>query len=435
MPYSFRIALILLVFGSLFFGLNLYFYRRSAAVFALSNRNKTILGTTLVLGALCTIGPRVLERMLPTEASESLALFGSSIQMAVLLTSGFLFPIELLRMARGLAVRVKRMWVTRFRDDSLGHPRVEDTPSSDHARAGDVSEEAPEPLYLKPSSSETTPRRDFLMRTAWGGGLLLGTSQSIYGSAFGRHDYVMETVPVAMPNLPSSFHGYSLIQLSDIHFGTFVGEAELRVAEDFVRRAKPDLVVLTGDLVDHDPAFAPYVARLVQRLTDYARDGILAVPGNHDYYSGVEVVLGELERAGASVLRNASTLIDRGTQRLALLGVDDVWASRSGATKGPDLDRALQGVDEETTKLLLCHNPVFFPTAAGHVDLQLSGHTHGGQVAPFFNPADIVLPYGYVRGLYRRAGSQLYVNRGFGTAGPPTRIGSPPEITKIVLTT
>jgi predicted MPP superfamily phosphohydrolase len=196
-----------------------------------------------------------------------------------------------------------------------------------------------------------------------------------------------------------------------------------------VRRARPDLVVLTGDLLDHDPAYAPKLGVLARRLGALARDGVVAIPGNHDYYAGVEAVLGTLRAAGSRVLLNAGEVIHGS---FALLGVDDVWAPRDGG-RGPDLERAIATVPRDLPRVLLCHNPELFLEAAEHVDLQLSGHTHGGQVNFGVNSAELVFSHGYVRGHYSRGSSQIYVNRGFGTAGPPTRIGSAPEVTRIVL--
>jgi hypothetical protein len=165
---------------------------------------------------------------------------------------------------------------------------------------------------------------------------------------------------------------------------------------------------------------------------------VVAITGNHDFYAGVDAAVGALRSAGARVLRNEGLTIG-GRDGFALLGVDDVWGSRYGA--GPDLELALSGLpgrgdaarggDQAT--VLLCHNPSYFEAAAGKVGLQLSGHTHGGQISPLVNPAALVLRHGWVRGPYQRQGSTLYVNRGFGVVGPPARLGSPPEVTRIVL--
>ncbi len=135
----------------------------------------------------------------------------------------------------------------------------------------------------------------------------------------------------------------------------------------------------------------------------------------------------------------AEVVGDRGAA-FALLGVEDVWGPRFGSV-GPDLQRALASLSAtplgpralELPRILLCHNPAYFAQAAGQVSLQLSGHTHGGQINLLLRPADWVLPHGWVAGHYRLRGSHLYVNRGIGTVGPPARIGAPPEITRVIL--
>jgi predicted MPP superfamily phosphohydrolase len=277
-------------------------------------------------------------------------------------------------------------------------------------------------------------RRDFLARSATGAAFVVGPASSLYGFALGRHDYTIEELVAKLPGLPRALDGYTLVQLSDIHFGRYVGETELASAVDLVRSARPDAVVLTGDLLDHDIGYRHFLGRLVERLGPLARDGLFAIPGNHDYYAGVDDVLDTIRRAGGRVLRNGAHSIGDGGGRFALLGVDDVWAPRQGYGLGPDLDAAIAAAPRDVPRVLLCHNPEFFPEAAPKVDLMLSGHTHGGQVQLGLNPAELVVPFGYVSGEYRRGESTLYVNRGFGTAGPPARVGSPPEVTRIVLT-
>ena len=165
--------------------------------------------------------------------------------------------------------------------------------------------------------------------------------------------------------------------------------------------------------------------------------------GNHDYYAGIEPVLAALRRGGASVLRNEALVLGEPGAGIALLGVDDVRAARIAGEHGPDLSRAIAALPalggrtapaRDLPRVLLCHNPVYFEEARGQVGLQLSGHTHGGQVNPLVRPADWVLRHGWIAGLYEAQGSRVYVNRGFGTAGPPARVASPPEVTRIVLT-
>lgn len=265
--------------------------------------------------------------------------------------------------------------------------------------------------------------------------MLVGVSSSLYGTLLGRHDYAIEDVPVRIPGLSRRLDGFTIVQLSDLHLGTFVGAAELRAAEDLVRRARPDLVVLTGDLIDHDPLHADALGRFVRRLGALARHGVVAVPGNHDYYTGLDAVRGAIVGAGATMLINDGRVIGDPGAAFALLGVDDVFGPRSDPrSTGPDLDRAIAAVPSELPRVLLFHNPQLFATTAGKVDLQLSGHTHGGQINLGRAAARLVLGHPFIAGGYHSDGTSLYVNRGFGTAGPPARIGAPPEVTRIILT-
>jgi len=269
------------------------------------------------------------------------------------------------------------------------------------------------------------------MVEAAGGATLIGATGSMlaWGALRGRHAFERVELPVRIAALPRVLDGYVIAQISDIHAGNYVGEREIDEGFELVRAAKADLVVVTGDLVDFDPAFAPLLAR---KLADLApRDGIFACLGNHDYYAGADKVVAALGAAGISVLVNEGRVVrpqDGGG--FALLGADDEWAARYGGA-GAKLDRALATVPEALPRILLSHQPPTVDHWAGKVALQLSGHTHGGQINPGFRPADFFLPY--VAGLYRVGGTMLYVNRGFGTVGPPSRVGAPPEITRVVL--
>jgi hypothetical protein len=261
--------------------------------------------------------------------------------------------------------------------------------------------------------------------TAFGAsGALVG-----WGAAVGRHDFRVEELVVRVAGLPSALDGYTIAQISDIHAGLFVGERELDEGFAKVRGVRPDLVVVTGDLVDFDARYAPWLAR---RLGDLrGRDGIVAVLGNHDYYAGCDLVTRAVRAAGVDVLVNDGRVIrphDGGG--FALLGVDDLWAHRSGGV-GPDLRLAMGSVPRDLPRVLLAHQPPYLDVARGQVALLLSGHTHGGQINPGFRPADLFLRY--VSGRYDEGGTTLWVNRGFGVAGPPSRVGAPPEVTRVVL--
>jgi hypothetical protein len=281
----------------------------------------------------------------------------------------------------------------------------------------------------KPEAPAAMTRRQ-LVEAGTGAVLLAGTGSMIgWGMVRGRDAFELDEIAVRIVGLPKALDGYVIAQISDIHAGSYVGQRELDEGLELVRAARPDLVVVTGDLVDFDPSFAPFVARKLAALAP--RDGLFACLGNHDYYSGAGEILRAIRAAGISVLVNEGRVVrpaDGGG--FALLGVDDVWGSRYGGP-GPNLDRALSEVPEELPRILLSHQPPTVQRWQGKVALQLSGHTHGGQINPGFRPADFFLPY--VAGLYRVGGTMLYVNRGFGTVGPPSRICAPPEITRIVL--
>jgi predicted MPP superfamily phosphohydrolase len=285
------------------------------------------------------------------------------------------------------------------------------------------------------------PRRAFLAQATAGSAFLIGSGSALYGALKGRYDYSVEEIVLKIPGWPRALEGFTIAQLSDVHVGVFVGDAELNIAEELLRQAKPDLIVLTGDLLDNDARLAGQLGRFVRRLPVLARDGVVAISGNHDYFAGVEEMAAAVTGAGGRVLRNGSMIVGGAGAGFALLGVDDVWARREGA--GPDLQRSVRSLPRlgglvapgrDLPRVLLCHNPSFFAESAGQVALQLSGHTHGGQVNLGVRPADYLLPGGWVAGRYDLRGSTLYVNRGFGTVGAPARIGAPPEVTRIILT-
>jgi len=266
---------------------------------------------------------------------------------------------------------------------------------------------------------------------AVGGAAVFGATGSMlgWGMLRGRHAFELVTVPLRIPGLPRALDGYVIAQVSDLHSGAFVGERELDEGFSLVRRARPDLVVVTGDVVDFDPGYAALTARKLADLP--ARDGIAAILGNHDYYAGASEVLAALRDAGIDGLRNTGRVIrpDDGGG-FALLGVDDVSSRRRGGA-GPRLDLALASVRPDLPRVLLSHQPVTVDLWPGKVAVQLSGHTHGGQINPGFSPLGLIMKY--VAGSYPVGGTTLYVNRGFGTVGAPSRIGAPPEVTRFVL--
>jgi predicted MPP superfamily phosphohydrolase len=194
------------------------------------------------------------------------------------------------------------------------------------------------------------------------------------------------------------------------------------------------VIAITGDLVDGDvEELREHVAPLAKLRAPL---GVYFVTGNHEYYSGVDPWIEELGRLGIRVLRNERVELRRGDDVIDLAGIDDYSSGRFGNGHGPDLKRALAGRDPSRELVLLAHQPrAIVEAAALGVGLQLSGHTHGGQIFPFTLATALVYPY--LHGLYpvrEGNGSQIFVSRGTGYWGPPMRLGSPPEIAHVVLT-
>jgi predicted MPP superfamily phosphohydrolase len=404
-------------------GLNFYAFRWARKAWALGAAAQRRLKLTLVLSLAGMVLGRVAGRFWAGSVVTGIVATASTLQLAVIISAVFLLLADLFLGLGGLVARLRAK------------------PEAPPPRPA-ATNPATEPVAAaEPSVSLALPRRTFLTQAAAGSAFLIGGGSSLYGALKGRSDYSLEELPFRLPGLSRRIDGFTIAQLSDVHIGVYVGDAELRIAEDLLRRAKPDLIVLTGDLLDNDARLADQLGRFVRRLAPLARAGVVAISGNHDYFAGVGAVERAVTGAGARMLRNRGLVLGGAEAGVALLGVDDVMARREGG--GPDLDRALASLKTtdavglaaaDMPRLLLCHNPSFFAESAGRVGLQLSGHTHGGQVNLGVRPADLLLPGGWVAGRYDKNGSALYVNRGFGTVGPPARIGAPPEVTRIVLT-
>jgi uncharacterized protein len=237
-------------------------------------------------------------------------------------------------------------------------------------------------------------------------------------------------VRILMPRLPRSLAGYRIAQISDVHVGPTIGRAYL---EDIVQRVnalQPDLVAVTGDLVDGSLEQLRAQVEPIARLK--APDGAFFVTGNHEYFvRGLEEWLDFLRTHGVRVLRNERVSI-RGSHGFDLAGIDDLTAKSYGRGHGADLRRALAGRQHERPVVLLAHQPRQVMDAIAHgVDLQLSGHTHGGQIFPFTLLVRLFEPY--LAGSFKLGQTQLYVSRGTGYWGPPMRLGAPAEIALIEL--
>jgi len=238
-------------------------------------------------------------------------------------------------------------------------------------------------------------------------------------------------VPVVLPRLPRQLDGLTIAQISDVHVGPTIGRAFI---EDIVTRTNalsPDVIAITGDLVDGSVAHLKDATAPLAALR--ARHGVFFVTGNHEYFSGAAAWIDELTRLGIRCLRNERVSIGEGAASFDLAGVDDRSGARFGEDgHGEDLPKALGDRDPTREVVLLAHQPKsVFDAERFQIGLQLSGHTHGGQIWPFNLLVRLQQPF--VAGLHRHGSAQIYVSRGTGYWGPPMRLAAPAEITQIVL--
>ena len=237
-------------------------------------------------------------------------------------------------------------------------------------------------------------------------------------------------VPVPLAKLPRGMDGLRIATVSDIHLGPLLGRAHTERIVAAVNRLDADLVAIVGDLVDGPVAELGPAAEPLRDLR--SRYGSYFVTGNHEYYAGVEEWVTELDRIGLRVLQNERAEIRTPAGVLDLAGVNDVSADGVGVAAGPDYAAALADRDPSRPVVLLAHQPVQAHEAARYgVDLQLSGHTHGGQIVPFNLLVRLEQPV--VSGLGEVDGTKLFVTNGAGFWGPPVRVGAPPEVALVEL--
>ncbi|MET8663107.1 metallophosphoesterase [Streptomyces tendae] len=267
-------------------------------------------------------------------------------------------------------------------------------------------------------------RRLFVSRIVAGAAAAAAVGTVGYGTYGVLNGPSVKRVTVPLARLPRAAHGFRIAVVSDIHLGPVLGRGFAQKVVDTINSTQPDLIAVVGDLVDGSVKdLGPAAAPLAQLK---ARHGAYFVTGNHEYFSGAEQWVAEVRRLGLIPLENARTELPH----FDLAGVNDVAGEDEG--QGPDYERALGDRDRSRACVLLAHQPVQIHDAVDHgVDLQLSGHTHGGQLWPGNLIAGAANPT--LAGLERYGDTQLYVSRGAGAWGPPTRVGAPSDITVIQL--
>lgn len=278
--------------------------------------------------------------------------------------------------------------------------------------------------------------------------LVVVVSVQVYGSLVGRYRLEVTHVEYANNHLPESFQGYKVVHISDLHLGTFLSKPQaLQRVVDSINAQQPDLICFTGDIVSMGLSEFDTLRPIISQLK--AKDGVVSVLGNHDLFiyghmgedqrEAMREALASRQRSiGWSLLRNEHISISRGSDSIAIAGVDNVHGDGQGfqTLDLGDLNKALQGVSSDMMTILLSHDPSHWEAEVlgrTSVDLTLSGHTHAAQIRLFgWSPASWM--FRHVQGRYDEGAQTLYVNRGIGCT-IPWRIGCPSEITTITLKT
>lgn len=269
----------------------------------------------------------------------------------------------------------------------------------------------------------------------------------MYGITKGKYQYTVQKVEIELPHLPEAFDGYKIVQISDVHSGSFDSKEKVKLGIDMINSLDAHIVVFTGDLVNSDKdEIDPYIPLFADIS---ARDGKFAVLGNHDYMGVYRSktpdaykmdLYQKFEDMGFDLMNNEHRRLEKNGQTIHLIGVEN-WGDSRWFPKEGDLDAAVDGLSSDHVNILLSHDPTHWEKIVRDhpfkVDLTLSGHTHGFQFgikwADFqWSPAQF--RYKYWAGLYNENARYLYINRGFGFLGFPGRVGMWPEITEITLT-
>ena len=399
MPRIVQFAIFLVLMLAVLGGMNFYIWARLVRDPGLLEPWRRAVGVALVAAAVAVPASMFLMRARPSRLGAGLAFFGMTWLGVSFLLFSALLAVDVVRLA---AAGASSAW------DWLRH--------------------APDP----PPDPE---RRKVLARAVAGGVALAVGGASAWAMRSALSSPEVHEVPVRLERLPPGLSGFTIAQISDLHVGPTIGDGEVKRVVDVTNGMRPDLIAITGDLVDGSVAG---LGRCVAQLGALrARYGVYFVTGNHEYYSGADAWIAFIRKLGIRVLRNERVAVGDGAASFDLAGIDD-WRSRGLAPgHGPDLPLALAGRDPDRSLVLLAHQPKGVEEAVrSGVELQLSGHTHGGQIFPFNLVTGLAYPY--LRGLYAheeegRRG-QVFVSRGTGYWGPPMRLGNPPEVARIALT-
>ncbi len=275
---------------------------------------------------------------------------------------------------------------------------------------------------------EGTLSQDLLLLTN-AGVMALGFLFTGLGIYHARRQPRVKRVTVPLGDLPPDLDGLTIGQISDVHAGTTIKRRQIERIVEALAPHQPDLIALTGDLADQSvERLRPHVEPLARLRAPL---GCFFVTGNHEYYAGVGPWLNEVRRLGFRTLLNEHVVIQRGSGRIVLAGTTDLSAGQETEGHASDVGKALAEAPDGL-RILLAHQPGTIEAAeAAGVDLQLSGHTHGGQFPPWKYVVSLHQPY--AAGLHRRGNTWIYVNRGAGYWGPPIRLGAPSEVTLLTL--
>ncbi len=261
--------------------------------------------------------------------------------------------------------------------------------------------------------------------------LALAMLITLVGYINARRRAAIRTVEIPIAGLPESLHGFSIVQITDIHVGATIKHGYVSRIVDAVNSLEADMIAITGDLVDGSVGRLGRHTEPLGRLA--ARHGTFFVTGNHEYYSGAHAWIVEMRRLGLSVLLNEHVVLEHFGEVIVIAGVTDLSGHHFDPAHRSDPVAALAGAPEEAAvRVLLAHQPrsAYAASRAGF-DLQLSGHTHGGQFFPWNYVVKLFEPF--TAGLHRLDDLLLYVSRGTGYWGPPKRFGAPSEITHLKL--